>query len=1223
MKFSTTRIYAVLGSALLALSAASAARADDTEIFFNQNNGNIPANIVFILDTSGSMNSLVTTQEPYDSSVTYSPDKCAAFDPSYYYYSTKGTPACGSANKIATTLFKCASMMRFINSSGFTTAPFAQWGSSSASVTTGKGTVAKPKIVTTTQTYGWTNTLSAANSTGFVECKGDAGLDGDGINRFKLFASTDTFSAVTTVTTPPGTTVISGTVTAAQQTGVWDASSAKDYFKASSGGTYTLYSANYLNYLNDSTQTSTGSKMSIMHNAAQLLLNSLSGVNVGLMRYNYAGQGGMVMAPVADLDAGTNRQDRINLVNSWAPVGITPLSETLYEAYLYFAGSPVNYGNSSWSTTCTNWLANGQCSTATAFVQHSVAASRSGGTIASPNYDSPADFSCRKNFIVYLTDGLPNENSAADPAIKALPNFPTLGGSCDATSFAGANGGKCLGALSQYMYNADLRPDIGKVQNVTSYYIGFGTDFVSAGAPTAAFNYLDAAATRGGGKAFTATSLTELTSAFNDILNEVIKTNTTFSAPAVAVNAFNRTQTLNDLYVSVFTPKTTYHWPGNVKKYKVFNSVVTDANNAPAVDPGTGFFIDTARSYWSAAADGADVTLGGAASRLPDAAVRTIYTYTGTNPASGAPAPLTLFTSANVTVTDLALTVTDPDIDELVDWAHGLDTQDDVPPAGVTDSRHEMGDPIHTQPVAMIYGQHPDGTDDTVIFAPTNDGYFHAIDASVNPDGSDITSGANISGHELWSFIPKEMLPHLKDLYNNVSSGTKHYGLDGAIAVLKYDVNSDGIINGQDKIVLIFGTGRNSGTSNYYALDVTDKMNPKFMWMIDGSTLPGMGQAWSTPVITRVDISGAGQNSQKLVAIIGGGYDASEDNAVYNASDSVGKHIYMVDVLSGALLWSAGQSGSTLNLARMDHAIPSPVSVLDIDGDGYADRMYVGDMAGQLWGFDIGRAQPPASLVTGGVLASLGTKDDAVHLPADVRRFYSAPDVSLEHKKGVPPFLNLAIGSGYRGHPLNNATNDRFYSVRDYNGLVPMTQAQFNGLTIMRDALSAGAPAAKLIDITALAAPIMPAGALGWQLSLNTHPNWAAGEKVLVPSRTFDGKVIFTTYTPNTAPPVDPCSGIGTGTNRVYAVDVFNGAPVIDQNKDGALTTNERSEDLRQGGIAPETAFLFPGPTVDPNNPNAPPAAPHVDCLTGVEMLNICGGFNPRRKTYWREGQAN
>jgi type IV pilus assembly protein PilY1 len=1194
------------------MGAGAAAFADDTEIFFNQNNGNIPANIMFILDTSGSMNDLVTTQLAYDPAQSYTADKCgSAFDPNYYYYSSKGLPACGSTAKIARALFKCANMLTPLASTGFATDAFTQWGSTATSTSTGKGTAAKPKITTNTTTYGWQASISSANTTGYVECKGDAGRDGDGVNLLKLFASTDTFSIQTTTTTPPGTVVVnSDTVTGYPErlVGVWDAT--KNYFAKASGGTYTIYTASYLNYVNDSSQSTTSSKMSIMHTAASSLLNSMTGVNVGLMRYDYKGNGGMVLAPVAPIDTGTNRADRMNLVNNWAPSGITPLSETYYEAYLYFSGQKVNYGNGSYSTTCNSWSAtNGTCSGVTSFSAPSVASSRTGGTIGSANYDSPADYSCRKNFIVYLTDGLPNETDTADAAIKAL------GVKCDAAAFSGANGGLCTAGLAGYMYNNDMRPDVAKVQNVTSYFIGFGTDFSSGGAPTAAFTYLNNAATAGGGQAYTATDLTELTSAFNQILASVIKTNTTFSAPAVAVNAFNRTQTLNDLYVSVFSPRVTYHWPGNVKKYKVLNSKVVDSLGAAAVDPNTGFFTDTARSYWSPVVDGADVTQGGAASRLPDAASRTVYTYTGTSFPSG----LTPLTYSSVTASDLNLGgPTDPALDDLVDWAMGLDVQDEVPPAGTTDSRHEMGDPIHTQPIAMIYGKKIDGTDDTVIYVPTNDGYFHAIDASVNPDGTDTAT----SGQELWAFIPKEMLPHLKDLYNNNVQTTKHYGLDGQIAVLKYDINGDGTISGNDRVILFFGTGRNSDTAAYYALDVTDKHNPQILWKVDGSTLPGLGQAWSTPVITRVNVAGASQNSQRLALVIGGGYDAAEDNGTFYSADAVGNHIYMVDALSGGLLWSAGSAGASFNHARMTHAIPAPVAVLDLDGDGYADRMYVGDMAAQVWRFDITNGQPAAGLVAGGVIASLGTKDDVLHSSADVRRFYSSPDVAAEQKPKVRPFLSIALGSGYRGHPLDSTVHDRFYDIRDYNGFQPLSQAQFNGLTIVRDALSSAAVASKLVDITGSAAPGLPTDALGWQLNLNTHPDWTGGEKSLVPSRTFSDHVIFTTYSPNTTPPTDPCTGIGTGTNRVYDISVFDGSPVIDRNKDGSLTTDERSQDLRQGGIAPETAFLFPAP--DPNNPNGGGAGGgSVTCLSGVEVLGVCTNFNQRRKTYWREGMAN
>ena len=462
------------------------------------------------------------------------------------------------------------------------------------------------------------------------------------------------------------------------------------------------------------------------------------------------------------------------------------------------------------------------------------------------------------------------------------------------------------------------------------------------------------------------------------------------------------------------------------------------------------------------------------------------------------------------------------------------------------------------------------------------------------------------------------MLPHLKDLYTNASTTTKHYGLDGAIAVLKYDLNNDGTINSAagDRVVLIFGTGRNTDTSNYYALDVTNKASPRLLWDLDASALPGLGQAWSTPVISSVNVSGATQNAQKLVAIFGGGYDATEDNGVYNSNDGVGGHLYMVDVFSGARLWWAGNGGADFNNARMDHAIPSPVSVADLDGDGQADHMYVGDMSGQVWRFDINNGQPAASLVTGGVIASLGTRDESVHTVADYRRFYAAPDISIERQAGKRPFVSVALGSGYRGHPLNVATHDRFYALRDYDGFAVQAQTFFSGYTPMRDTYSTGPTTSRLIDISATTAPTIPDGSLGWELLLNSHPDWTTGEKVLSPSRTFNGQVLFVTYSPNTAVVTDPCAGVGAGTNRIYAVDVFTGAPAVDLNHDGVLTTDERSQDLRQSGIAPEPTFLFPATTSGTET---------VNTLVDVETPPIppCNNCRLPRKTYWHDGTAN
>ena len=122
---------------------------------------------------------------------------------------------------------------------------------------------------------------------------------------------------------------------------------------------------------------------------------------------------------------------------------------------------------------------------------------------------------------MFLTDGLPNSDYKADSLITALPSFAATAGSCYANSSAmyatfglpgvpsGTDGsGLCSAAIAQYMYKNDLRKNVSGVENVATYFIGFGNDFAgSSGAPTGAFDYLQDIAAHGGGKAYTATNL--------------------------------------------------------------------------------------------------------------------------------------------------------------------------------------------------------------------------------------------------------------------------------------------------------------------------------------------------------------------------------------------------------------------------------------------------------------------------------------------------------------------------------------------------------------------------------------------------------------------------------------------------------------------------------------------------------------------------------------------
>ena len=146
--------------------------------------------------------------------------------------------------------------------------------------------------------------------------------------------------------------------------------------------------------------------------------------------------------------------------------------------------------------------------------------------------------------------------------------------------------------------------------------------------------------------------------------------------------------------------------------------------------------------------------------------------------------------------------------------------------------------------------------------------------------------------------------------------------------------------------------------------------------------------------------------------------------------------------------------------------------------------------------------------------------------------------------------------------------SERLYSIRDYSTYTPLTQTQFDGLHLILDS--------ELTDITATTEPTLADGAYGWKLRLNL----GSGEKVVTSARTLNNVVYFTSYTPSTTvtSSSDPCGSTaqGSGTNRVYAVNVFTGAPIKDRNDDGSISVDDRSTELKQGGIAPGISLLFP-----------------------------------------------
>ncbi len=1124
MNHSARQIIFSLATALVILSSGAPALADDTELFVGGTGAREGAypNLLFILDNSGGMGSQPSgsngTSRSYDPAITYDGD-CTADRIYYLAGGDQGNnlpdpPDCGTGPYFNSTALMCDAARRPLAQTGFYTDTVARWDTRDQGL----------------RQHQWEN-LATSDINSYVECRADEGGHGGTPNPL-----TDVYAA-------------NG------DGGPWSSNRA-DRIRNWNFNTSTLYTSNYLNYYWSIGVLQNRTKLEIVQSAAVDLINSINNVNVGLINFDTVSrvEGGDVITAIGDI--GSVRSDIISQINAMQARTYTPLSETMYEAGLYYMGRRPDYGNRD---------------------RLSVNSSRAiDGT-----YESPILYECQNNFVILLTDGEPTQDTSADTEIAAL------NGSCDANPAPmTTQNGHCLDDMSQYMYENDLMPDMAGVQNVITYTIGFDTDFP----------LISTTATKGGGEFYLANDAKSLSNVLTTIVRNILNTQTSFVAPTVSVNAFNRTRTRDDLYLALFSPDTHESWPGNFKKFRLRNGQIVGRDlTTPVVDPRTGFLKENSRSIWSTAPDGDNVHAGGAASRLPAPGSRIILT--ALNPDSTVLSTISESNSALLSYLEDLPEVGTPEIAlDVVKHIRGIDVRDENQNNDRNEQRFWMGDPLHSKPEMITYGGSENAPDpeDNVLYAATNDGILHAIDPS--------------TGVEKWAFIPHEMLQLQPALYWNATYASRRYGIDGNVRSVVVDVNQDRIINptAGDRAYLFFGLRR--GGSHYYGLNITHQDAPELMWSLSAADLPGLGQTWSTPTPMRVKIGDGGAQNENLLALaFGAGYDTAQDSGPYT-EDAQGNGIFIIDALSGNRLWHAGSSGNpNFGSADLTHSIVSDIRALELSTDGLSDRLYATDVGGQIWRFDLWNGEPAENFATGGVIASLGGAANQTD-PVENRRFYYAPDAALVSRGAGNRFMHLGVGSGYRAHPLDRTNADRFYAVRDFNPFSKLTQAEYDAITPLSDG--------DLVDVTNDATPSIAPGDPGWKIALSAGGETGTGEKVLSESRTFADTVFFTSFTPGAN--VNPCQP-GQGLNKLYAVSVVDGRPV--NNLDGVgsdddLTVDDRVKDLVMGGIAPEIVFLFPDPDTCTTG----------DCqmaygfvgLEGIGDLNL----PPYIRTYWEQADT-
>jgi type IV pilus assembly protein PilY1 len=575
--------------------------------------------------------------------------------------------------------------------------------------------------------------------------------------------------------------------------------------------------------------------------------------------------------------------------------------------------------------------------------------------------------------------------------------------------------------------------------------------------------------------------------------------------------------------------------------------------------------------------------------------------------------PVTVTPSASPTGTITATTgsgTAGPDITNLILWTRGKDLwEDEDGNASLTNVRASIhGDVLHARPVVVNYG----GATGIVGFYGSNDGFLRAVSGGL----------ADTDGAELWSFVPEEFLDYNKlsrrykndqlVLYPNTgcsttSPATRDYFWDGPVTAYQTT----------DLATTYIYAGMRRGGRSIYALDVSSPTAPKLLWRISNTKINNtasadyseLGQTWSEPKVVKLKGTNAGVTETLVALAFGAGYDNTVEDKPVGSQRSVtmGRGVYIANATTGArVALLAAPTGVT------PYSFAAEVMPLDIDNDGYIDRIYAADTGGNVYRFDANQtvAITSSSYWTTYIIAKAG--DVGNDGGTDARKFLFAPEV-LPFKQGGQTKVNILVGSGDREKPLPNfkstgapstlsctstnlysgtyadtyypsgtsTTAYQTYKVQDYffsmidsvqYGTDPTTAnaspivvadlKQINSSTVGTTTLNTG------FDVS------NPGVYKGWSIVLNNSPNNTTTnneEKVVNQARVVGGVAYFATSTP-ALPDVSAniCSNLGEA--RGYAVDPFTGLPAVNRTDlDGANTFSESdySTKFSGGGLPP------------------------------------------------------
>ncbi len=339
-----------------------------------------------------------------------------------------------------------------------------------------------------------------------------------------------------------------------------------------------------------------------------------------------------------------------------------------------------------------------------------------------------------------------------------------------------------------------------------------------------------------------------------------------------------------------------------------------------------------------------------------------------------------------------------------------------------------------------------------MVYAGANDGMLHAFNAGCYDETNHVIVNdcpidnpnqpkPDTLGREIWAFIPRGLLPHLKWLTDPEYTHVYYVDLKPKITDVQIFDCSDhtgknpvtgkcwgtiligGFRYGGKKIDWTSGGEKYRTSPEYFALDITDPLKPKLLWTFSD---PDLGLSMSYPAVAKI--------GNEWYAVFGSGatdYDATSDLTEFQNGN-----VFVLDISAGNYgvikdtEWVEDKTFRKIPTNTPNTFMSNPITV-DVDIDYDVDVIYIGgnylDNNGNPNAIMYRITTDP--VLSQWKLSSLGNINAIAGTRDDVKRITSAPSAAMDDMTNL--WVYFGTGQFLGASDKNHTGTGAFYAIKD------------------------------------------------------------------------------------------------------------------------------------------------------------------------------------------------